>query len=99
QLEIREYRIEDVRDGGGGFEVEEQGAEEGGLTGTDLAGDGDEPAALTDPEQQVPERLSVVGAEVQVTGVGCQAKGRLGQAVERFVHRNESSNFTDSFAR
>jgi hypothetical protein len=34
----------------------------------------------------MPERLSVVGAEVEVVGVGGEPEGGLTQSVEGFVH-------------
>jgi hypothetical protein len=56
-------------------EALEGGAAEGGLAGTDLAGDLDEPLALADAVEQVLQSLAMPGGEVE--------KARIGGDVER----------------
>ncbi len=86
QLQPRELRIEDEGHLVLGAEPLEEGATQGRLPGSHLAGDDDEPLALLDSVEQVGERLAVRLREEQEPRVGAQREGLFAQTMERGIH-------------
>ena len=98
QLAGIQARIEDQRDVDVFRELVEQRPAKRGLAGSHLAGEHDKAAADTDPVQQMRQRLPMLGAEIQIAGIGRDRKGKLGKPKVLGVHAPGRMTLTRSGA-
>ena len=81
-----EHRVGDERHRGRLVQPLEQRLEQGGLAGSDLAGQQDEALPLLDPVEELRERLLVRGRQVEKAGVRRRIERRLPEPEEGEVH-------------
>ena len=81
-----------------GVELLKQAAHDGGLAGTDLAGDDDEAFALVQAVLEVGHRPPVAATTVEEGGIGVELEGLAAEFEECFVHRVSDQNRMPSTA-